>query len=514
MPSINTMMHGQSTTNAAWLADQQAARTTDDNQSSSAQPSSLAADTYPLCLSEYTRYGRQLILPSWGMPTQLALKRSRVLVVGAGGLGCPAIQYLAAAGVGHITVVDHDVVERSNLARQILHDEATVGLSKVESVERAVQRINPHVRVDSIASAFDKTNAMPLVSSHDLTLDCTDNVLTRYLISDTAVLCSKQVVSGAAQGVEGQLMVLNKNPHDSDAAAKDRSSAAGPSRGPCYRCMFPRAPRPDDVVDCSDGGVFGGITGLVGTLQAVESIKLLSDVGESTPPNLLLCSAFSYPPFRSIKLRPSRPDCRSCGNPENVESRISNLAQEDYAAFCGLNDVRGKGESRGGRDRISVQELSSILQHEADTNQANARSLLVDVRPKVEYGIVSLPNTCNIPYTDLRRNPSETLQRIRTLQNSVAPISSSGNPSNHSTSKLNNAASQVSPSIYLLCRRGNDSQIAADLLHKAQVEQAPTTGNEEVHTLAAQRSDEFTFVDVIGGLQAWSKEVDLSFPVY
>ncbi len=202
----------------------------------------------PMLLPEYARYGRQMILPDFGLPGQLRLRNAKVLVVGAGGLGCPAVQYLAAAGVGQISILDHDVVEPSNLARQILHSDATVGIHKAVSAANAAKQINPYIKALPIAEAISAANARQLMHGQDLVLDCTDNPLTRYLISDAAVLEGVQVVSGAAQGYDGQLVVLHKRIKAEFAGPKVSAAAsAGDVRGPCYRCLFPKAPRPDEV---------------------------------------------------------------------------------------------------------------------------------------------------------------------------------------------------------------------------------------------------------------------------
>lgn len=388
-------------------------------------PSSLP---YPLTSIEYQRYGRQLVLPAFGgVQSQLRLRNAKALVVGAGGLGCPAVQYLASAGVGAITVVDHDNVERSNLARQVLHTEDRIGMAKVQSIREAVKSLNPHVRVIPVHEPFTSLNATDLVAQHDLVLDCTDNPLTRYLINDAAVLADKMVVSGAAQGTEGQLMVLHKH-----LPTLDPSDS--PQRGPCYRCLFPIAPNPQDVTACEDGGVLGTITGILGTMQANEAIKLLTGMiaeeelseveaisasrnrtapeitdpkdttttttTSSSPPcqstlavpvRMLLASPMSLIPFRSIKLRPRAPNCRACGDEsvlaEQNLRRISDLGQEDYHTFCGLPPTEEAQEE--GEDitlHMTVKDLASMT-------QSGGPWLILDVRTSEEYHIVKLPRT-------------------------------------------------------------------------------------------------------------------------
>lgn len=402
----------------------------DNDNDNDVWPPRPFASEQPLTLPEYQRYGRQLVLPAFGgVPSQLKLRHSKVLVVGAGGLGCPAVQYLASAGVGHITVVDHDVVERSNLGRQVLHTEARIGTSKAESIRAAGQLINPHAHVEPVCEPFTATNALVLVQSHDLVLDCTDNPLTRYLISDAAVLADKMVVSGAAQGIEGQLMVLHK--HLIQDHLSDTSVSA--SRGPCYRCLFPVAPRPEDVTDCEDGGVLGTTTGLIGTLQANEAIKLLTGMGlaeeaeearsaaaaaaarpgkavSAVPAvRMLLASPMSTTPFRSIKLRPRARNCRICGEDDLLQeqgvSRITDLATEDYHSFCGVAAAKdGVGaQSDSSFASMTVSDLA------AKDAKGAGPTLILDVRTEEEVGIVKLPRTLS-EYESQRRTMREDLQ--------------------------------------------------------------------------------------------------------
>lgn len=353
----------------------------------------------PMSAPEYQRYGRQMVLPSFGsLSSQLALRSSRVLVIGGGGLGCPAVQSLASCGVGLITAVDHDVVERSNLARQMLHTEERIGMNKAKSIQVAVRQLNPHVRVEAVTEALTTSNAVQLVGAHDLVLDCTDNPLTRYLINDAAVLTGKTVVSGAAQGTEGQLVVLNK------------SLGISGQRGPCFRCLFPHAPRPQDVTDCEDGGVLGTTTALVGTLQANETIKLLTGMGSSTddeqqqqqavesgsPPRstmLLISLLEPLQPFRTIKMRGRRSDCRICGDDAVVHERglrkIVDLGSEDYVAFCGLapRDATSDSAEDSIEDRLQAMTVDALCK------QGTPPPVIVDVRTEAEYGIVKLPRT-------------------------------------------------------------------------------------------------------------------------
>ncbi|SPO25529.1 related to molybdenum cofactor biosynthetic protein [Ustilago trichophora] len=471
--------------------------------------SSKSTTTLPMALVEYARYGRQMILPDFGLPGQLRLRKAKVLVVGAGGLGCPAIQYLAAAGAGQISILDHDVVEPSNLARQILHSDATVGMHKAVSAAQAAKQINPYITAVPISEAISASNARQMMHDQDLVLDCTDNPLTRYLISDAAVLEGVQVVSGAAQGYDGQLVVLHKRIKPEFAGAKaSAASSGGIVRGPCYRCLFPKAPRPDEVTNCEDGGVLGGITGLVGTMQALEAIKILAGIGEDTPPMLTLVSPLTSMPFRCVKIRPRRiATCRSCGDPTQVsEPMITDLETEDYVSFCGLN---APSSGDGSFPRTAVASM-------------DAKALVVDVRPAVEYGITKLDGSLNLPIQQLLKDPREAWDKISEAQ--------------HKT---------PSSSVLVVCKKGNDSKLAVKALLQHQQElveegqrqaEAATTipktpshpleASTDTATPAAQatqveaakrRTQAITAVqisDLIGGLRAYSKDKDPNFPIY
>lgn len=444
----------------------------------------------PMSLGEYARYGRQMILPDFGLDGQLRLRRAKVLVVGAGGLGCPAIQYLAAAGVGRISILDHDVVEPSNLARQILHSEHTVGMAKAVSAAQAAQRINPHITALPLQYALTAANARELMRGQDLVLDCTDNPLTRYLVSDAAVLEGVQVVSGAAQGYDGQLVVLHKRIKAEFAGPK--ATAGTDARGPCYRCLFPKAPRPDEVTNCEDGGVLGGVTGLVGTMQALEATKILAGIGEDTPPMLTLVAPMTGTPFRSVKIRPRRiATCRACGDPAQVaETMITDLEQEDYASFCGLNAVPIQGDEL---QRIAVSGM-------------HPRALVVDVRPKVEFGITRLDRSLNVPIQQLLRDPQSAWDTI-------------------THEKDRTKAKEV----LVVCKKGNDSQLAVRSLLQLQRElraekdtPAETSPSHPLDLSAhsgaqaeAKREPhaELKVSDLIGGLRAYAA-ANPGFPVY
>lgn len=229
---------------------------------------------------EIQRYARHLNLPGFGMQQQEKLKAGKVLVVGAGGLGCPILQYLAAAGVGRIGIVDHDVIDRSNLHRQILYTEADIGQAKAVVAARRVQALNPHTEIDCFTSGLQQENALEYFASYDLIIDGTDNFPTRYLINDACLLAGKTLIHGAVSQFEGQVAVFNHLRPDG-------------SRGPNYRDLFPTPPPPEAVPNCAEAGVLGVLPGIIGNLQAIEALKVLLQIGEILDGQLLLFDALS-----------------------------------------------------------------------------------------------------------------------------------------------------------------------------------------------------------------------------
>jgi molybdopterin/thiamine biosynthesis adenylyltransferase/rhodanese-related sulfurtransferase len=271
----------------------------------------------PLSPEELARYERHLMLPGFGPAAQERLKASSVLVIGAGGLGCPALLYLAAAGVGRITVVDPDSVDASNLQRQVLYTSADVGANKAEAAARRLLALNPLVRVEARPVRFSRSNAMELVRSCDLVLDGSDNFATRYLASDACVIAGRPLVDGAVQGFEGQVSVFNWR------------------GGPTYRCLFPEPPEPGTVPNCAEAGVLGAVTGLIGTAQACEAVKVLAQVGEPLSGRLLVWNALTMA-FTTVGLRPD-PAARA----------VTELPPEGYGETCGEPEGRDEVDSEG-----------------------------------------------------------------------------------------------------------------------------------------------------------------------
>jgi sulfur-carrier protein adenylyltransferase/sulfurtransferase len=321
----------------------------------------------PLTPDEQQRYHRHLILPEVGEEGQRRLKAARVLLIGAGGLGAPAALYLAAAGIGHLGIVDADAVELSNLQRQVIHDTRDVARPKVASAEARVHALNPHVDVATYHTRLTSSNAMELLARYDVIVDGSDNFATRYLVNDACVLLGKPNVSGSVLRFEGQASVFS----------------AGD--GPCYRCLFREPPPPALVQNCEDSGVLGVVPGLIGVIQAAETIKLITGIGETLVGRLLLVDALRMR-FRTLDLEKD-PECVASGRRE-----ITELI--DYELFCGA--VRGEGDpsADGADDEITPVALAARFAR-------GEVPLLLDVREPHEWAIVRLPDARLVPLNNL-----------------------------------------------------------------------------------------------------------------
>jgi adenylyltransferase/sulfurtransferase len=331
---------------------------------------------YPnLSHSEILRYSRHLLIPEVGLEGQRKLKTASVLVIGTGGLGSPVAMYLAAAGVGRIGLVDYDVVDFSNLQRQVIHGTSALGTQKVESARQRVLDINPNITVDVYNEPFTSENAMRIAQDYDILIDGTDNFPTRYLVNDVSVLLGKANVYGSIFRFEGQVSVFDAR------------------QGPCYRCLFPEPPPPGLVPSCAEGGVLGVLPGTVGTLQATEALKLLLGIGEPLIGRLMLYNALDMS-FEYVKLR-KNPKCKVCGSEPEVTELI------DYEAFCGVpGHDHEEGEVGGGWD-ITASELAERL------HKDGKHIRLIDVREPHELQISRLEGASLIPLGQFAARMSE-----------------------------------------------------------------------------------------------------------
>jgi len=315
-----------------------------------------------LTLDEVKRYSRHLIIPEIGMTGQKRLKNARVLVVGAGGLGSPALLYLAAAGVGTLGVIDFDVVDESNLQRQVIHGQSDVGRLKAESARDSIAEINPYVHVQVHTEALTNDNVLDIFSRYDLIVDGTDNFATRYMVNDACVLLGKPYVWGSIFRFDGQASVF------------------WAEYGPCYRCLYPDPPPPGMVPSCAEGGVLGVLCASIGSVQVTEAIKLLTGVGESLTGRLMIYDALEMS-YRTVRVRKD-PECAICGKNPTITGLI------DYDAFCGAVSEDAAVAASGAT--ITATELKGMLDR-------GDNIFLVDVREPNEYEIVSIPGSTLIP---------------------------------------------------------------------------------------------------------------------
>ncbi|XP_065352154.1 adenylyltransferase and sulfurtransferase MOCS3 [Cloeon dipterum] len=360
-----------------------------------------------LTTEDIVRFSRQIILPQIGVSGQTALKNARILVVGAGGLGCPVMLYLAKAGVGRITVVDSDHVEVSNLHRQTLHSDATIGVSKVQSAFRFFAQDNGYTEIVPIEQRFTPLNSDSLVGQCDVVVDASDNIGTRYLLNDACVKHKKPLVSGSALGLEGQVTVYNANVEKDGCLVK----------GPCYRCLFPVPPTTTN--SCSEAGVLGAVPGLIGLIQSIEVIKLIVNwPGSKSLAGRMIILDASDMSLRTVKLRLASEKCPACGpKPEAKLPYYVEMCGEDVPVTL-LKD----------EERVTP----TFVQKE------KPNLLLIDVRSKGEFGMCAIEGSVNHPYNDF-----ET--RLKDIKTS-ADLAKEG---------------KENFKVCFVCRRGNNSQLAA-----------------------------------------------------
>ena len=376
---------------------------------------------------EIARFSRHLILPEVGMEGQKRLKGASVLCVGTGGLGSPLLLYLAAAGVGRLGIVDFDVVDHSNLQRQVIHGTSWVGKPKIESAKARIHEINPHCQVDLYETALTSENALEIIRPYDIVCDGTDNFPTRYLVNDACVLLGKPNVYGSIFRFEGQATVFNLD-----------------SESPNYRDLFPEPPPPGLVPSCAEGGVVGVLPGIIGVIQATEAVKIITGIGTTLSGRLLLFDALKMS-FRELKLRPS---------PERPV--IDKLI--DYQEFCGVGGTAPGQEEAGAVESISVGELKTLLDAGGDD------IVLLDVRMPQEAEIATIPGAVLVPLDQIENGTA--IEQVRELA--------------------------AGKRLYAHCKLGGRSAKA----------------------LIALKREGIDGINVSGGIDAWSQEIDPSVQRY
>ncbi|XP_028029890.1 adenylyltransferase and sulfurtransferase MOCS3 [Bombyx mandarina] len=432
------------------ISDQQSSKELNNHSQPISDASKSSVDG---CLPKWAieRYSRQILLSDIGVEGQVKICSAKVLIVGAGGLGCPAAMYLAGAGIGEIGIVDYDAVDLTNVHRQLLHHESNENTSKAFSAAESLRCINSKIKITPYNVQLDSKNAQQIASAYDLVLDCSDNVPTRYLLNDLCVMLKIPLISGSALKMEGQLTIYGYRRQDHHQETYI---------GPCYRCVFPTPPPPAAVGSCSAHGVAGPVPGTVGTLQALEAIKYV--IGR-TERHLLVGRMLLFDgedaTFRAVKLRPRRPACVACG--DRGGGRLI-----DYEQFCNAPAIEKDLdlEVLPPGNRVSANELNVMMNNE----ERRGRHLVVDVRNEQEYAMCHIQGSVNYPVENLHRNLEELIEKTKEFDGVV-----------------------------FVCRRGNDSQVVAKKV-------LDVTDKERWSKVK----------DLVGGLHSWSKNVDPDFPVY
>ncbi|KAK4196968.1 hypothetical protein QBC40DRAFT_334753 [Triangularia verruculosa] len=432
---------------------------------------------------EFDRYSRQMIVPEMGKEAQLRLINSKVLFIGAGGLGCPAAQYVAGAGVGTIGIIDSDVVEPSNLHRQVGHATSRIGMKKVDSLITHLRDLNPLPTYVPYTFPLSPENAADIISQYDLILDCTDNPATRYLISDVCVLLCKPLVSAASIQKSGQLIVLNCPPTPQGKLDKKYP--------PCYRCCFRKPPPANTQLSCGEAGIMGPVVGLMGVAQAGEAVKILAsglhlpsstpETPEDDPHNLIQPTLLIYSydlnaapgpfTFRALKMAPRKKNCFACGenSPQTLTLEGIRSGNPNYVQFCGIQTAK---------TTLPIEErMTALAYHVVKQTGILPNHILLDTREKEHFSFGSIDGAVNFPFGKLLMKAA-TIKRDGGDAEEILPVKSAEDP------------------IFVVCRRGLDSQEAV----------------EKLRELGLDHGGKRKIVDIIGGMKAWKEEVDPSFP--
>lgn len=432
-----------------------------------------------LTKDDVERYSRQMLCEDLGPMGTRRLRDATVLVVGAGGLGSTVCLYLAAAGVGKLVIMDFDVVERSNLHRQVIHNDLRTGMFKADSARLSCLALNPHIVVQSVVERLDATNAEKYVSQCNVVVDASDNVASRYLVNDAAVLCGKPLVSGSAMRWEGQLTVYN------------RSETA-----PCYRCLFPRPPPAEAVGSCNDTGVVGPVPGMIGCLQALETVKLIAQCGELLCGRMLLWNGLTGM-FKVIKLRPRQASCAACGSSDVVVQKdLWKQPQPEYAMVPCLAPSFD----------LPAENCASSMDLGAAAEATNVA--VVDVREKLQHDICHIEGAATLP---LRRIAScvNPVDRLNLLIDAVR--TNRRKRERTTEDEDGNVCADTPAQLLVVCRRGIASTAAVKLLLEAQaaVKASPLLCEGTRATFAS-----IPIRHVVGGLNGYATQCDPEFPEY
>ncbi|MEQ8673127.1 MAG: molybdopterin-synthase adenylyltransferase MoeB [Aggregatilineales bacterium] len=410
----------------------------------------IVHDHAELSHEEIRRYSRHVIMPEVGIEGQRKLKAASILLIGTGGLGSPTALYLAAAGIGRIGLVDYDTVDESNLQRQVIHGQSTLGMSKLDSAEKRMIDLNPFLTIDKHNIPLTSENALELFAPYDIIIDGTDNFPTRYLVNDACVKLGKPNVYGSIFRFEGQLSVFYAQ------------------EGPCYRCMFPEPPPPGLVPSCAEGGVLGILPGTIGTMQATEAIKLILGIGDPMIGRMLLYDALEMS-FTTIKVR-KNPDCPVCSVPHDEVELI------DYEQFCGV-PAHDHSDFHSG----DVDALDDMLTIDVKTLKqridAHDDVIVIDVRDPHEWEIAAIDGTLRIPKGDIQTAKNAVLAGRKLREETVL------------------ADIPTDKELLVHCRSGKRSADVIDMLTEIGYDRAKMK-------------------NVIGGILAWARDIDPTLPSY
>ncbi|KAG5475925.1 hypothetical protein CUR178_03639 [Leishmania enriettii] len=440
-----------------------------------------------LTKDDVERFGRQMLVEEIGAAHMGKIRNTHVMCVGAGGLGSTILLYLAAAGVGRLTIVDYDDVELSNLHRQVVHTTAAIGRPKALSAKESCLHLFPAARVDAVVEALSPDNAERLIATCDIVVDGTDNVAARYLINDAAMRCSKPLVSGSAMGWDGQLSVY------------------GHQGGPCYRCLFPQPPPPEMVGSCNESGVMGPVPGMIGCLQALEVLKVATGVGEALSGRMFLFNGLRFS-SRVVKLRGRQPYCAACSPAALADatplSALAALARPEYIASpCAAIPVS------------SPFVISCCASEYAAATAAAQHHVTLDVRVPLQYDMAHLAHSINVPYQSLQqwKGAGTLLLHLADMLDKAVPSEpgTQGCMRNAPGAAASHGDAESKVVVYVLCRRGIDSRRSAAVICAALAE-AEAKGD----SAAVARLGRYEFRNVSGGLNAYSREVDRDFPYY
>lgn len=453
------------------------------------------------CLSndEIKRYCRQLLVENGIIDVigQMKINNSKVLVIGAGGIGSTVLMYLSGFGIGIIGIIDYDTIEISNLHRQIIHNNNRIGINKSISACTSIKLFNPFTNCHAITFPLNAINAIEIIEKYDIIIDASDNPYTRYIINDACVLSNKPLISGSAIGYEGQITIYNYN------------------NGPCYRCLYPNPKISSSCSSCSDIGVYGPVPGIIGILQSMETIKIITSSSTTLHDRMILYDAIECT-FRTMKKPLKHPKCPICSNNPTIQSMID--SQQNLLYCCGPSTIQQQSPSPSLSSANDSQNNISCHDYKELILDKNVDHILIDVRMKHQYEICSFQHAINIPLEDLITGRNNVYEQI--MNNMLKTTNNTINGSDHSDNNTVKA-------IYCICRRGIASTEAAqviqqyfhdneliDIVRQQQYDGENKNHEESMLPMNTNWNKKIIVWNITDGLTAWQQQVDPDFPIY